>query len=268
MDFPSQSVSFDPDAFNELLNFQGVRFVHYKALRCPVGMTDVDDNNRPHEDHAGCSNGFIYYKSGIVTASLMGNSNNQNSSDMGLIENSSIVATFPQFYDESETKISLAPFDRLFLNEEEKENRILVPTWHLQLAHQSKVDKLYFPCENVEILVDSRGNEYKQDVDFCIENGCIKWGDRWPGYQLDVGRGTLYTVRYQYRPYFYVSRLMHEIRVAQIDSYDGRKLVRMPQQALLNREYTFSNESADSKAKDANSLRQTPSPEDGWGSPR
>lgn len=270
IDLPSAQVSFDPDAFNEFLNVQGVRLVHHKALRCPVGMTDVDDNRRPHEDHSGCSNGYIYYKAGIVTAGMQGNGNQQVSNDVGFIENSFITASFPQYYDGTTEQVTIAPYDRFFLHEEEEDSRILVPTWHLQIAHQSRLDKLYYPAVKVEKLVDFRGTEYHEGKDFCIENGLVKWlTENWPGYQPDVKRGAIYSIRYHYRPYWYCARLLHEIRVAQVESLAGRALMRMPQQILLAREYTFTNEEADSKAPDSNSLRQTPSPIDGgWGGPR
>lgn len=264
MELPSQAVSFDSDAFNEFLNVQGIRLVHYKALRCPVGMTDVDDNNRPLHDHSGCSNGFIYYKAGIVTAGMSGNSNSQNSHDIGLIESSHITATFPQFYDQTEDQVIIAPFDRFFLDEQEQDAKVVVPTWHLQTTNQSRIDKLLFPAVSVEKLIDYRGVEYKEGQDFCIKNGQIHWdGSNWPGWQLDVKRGAIYSIRYSYRPHWYCTRLLHEIRVAQIDTMEGRVLTRMPMQIQLAREYCFANEQNDKDAKDSNSLRQTPPPKDG-----
>lgn len=271
IDLPSSQVSFDPDAFNEFLNVQGVRLVHYKAMRCPVGMTDVDDNRRPHDDHEGCSNGFIYFKAGIVTAGIGGNGNEQISHDLGLLENSTFVATFPQHYDGTVEPIAIAKFDRFYLDESEPEAKILVPTWHLQTTHGSRSDKLYYPAESVEKLVDYRGIEYVEHQDFCLEKGNIKWnGSKWPGYQLDVKRGAIYSVRYHYRPYWYCARMLHEIRVAQVETFEGRVLKRLPQQCLLAREYTFTNQQRDSEAKDAaTTLRQTPEPNDGgWGGPR
>lgn len=266
MDLPSQSISFDSEAFNEFLNTQGVRLVHHKALRCPVGMTDVDDNRQPHADHEGCSNGFIYYKAGIVTGAMQGNSNSQSSGDLGFTESTYITVSFPQYYDGTTDKISMAPFDRFYLDESEPEARITVPTWHLVTAHQSRMDKLYYPAVSVEKLVDFRGIEYKEGQDFCIHDGQIKWLGNWPGYQLDVGRGAIYSIRYSYRPHWYLTRLLHEVRVAQIDTLDGRVLMRMPQQALLCREFVHTNSST---SENADSSRQAPEPtEGGWGSPK
>ncbi len=266
---PSQTVSFDPNAFNELIQSQGVRLVHYKALRCPVGMVDIDDNRRPHEDHAGCSNGFIYYKAGVVTAFMQGIGNSQQSHDVGLLESSSSATTFPQFYEESEEQVIVAPFDRFFLQEENEEDQQVVETWHLVVAHQSGIDRLHYPAQKVTKLIDSRLEEYEQCKDFELKNGNIQWtGSRRPGYQPEIDKGTVYSVRYLYRPYWYCSRLMHDLRFSQIETEAGRQLQRMPQQALLSREYTFTNESNDSQARDADSLRQTPGPKDGGFGPR
>ena len=264
MELPSQAVSFDSNAFSEFLNLHGVRLIHHKALRCPVGMTDTDDNQRPHTDHSGCSNGFIYYKAGVVTAAIQGNSNSQNTHDIGLIESSHVTATFPNYYDGTTDQVVIAPFDRFYMDEQEQDTKIVVPTWHLQTTNQSRIDKLYYPVVSVEKLIDYRGEEYREGHDFCIENGQISWnGGRWPGYQLDVKRGSIYSVRYFYRPYFYCTRLLHEIRVAQVDTMEGRVLARMPVQCQLAREYCYTNEQNDSQAKDSNSLRQTPPPKDG-----
>ena len=268
MNLPDGTVSFDPEAFNRFLNDQGIRLVHYKALRCPVGMTDVDDNRRPHEDHAGCSNGFIYYKAGIVTAGMSGNGNKTNSSEMGFMEQSYITVTFPQYYDDHPEKhVTIAMFDRFFLDEQEHDARVNVETWHLQTAHQTGLDKLNYPATCVEKLVDFRNEEYKEGVDFVLENGQIKWiSQHRPGYQMDSGRGAIYSIRYYYRPYWYCAQLLHEIRVAQVETMTGRILERMPQQILLAREHTFTNESVDRSAVDSNSARQTQVPKDGgWG---
>lgn len=269
-EFANASVSFDPEAFNDFLRNQGIRLVHYKALRCCIGCTDVDDNRRPHEDHAGCSNGFIYYKAGIVTAAMQGNTNSQNSNDMGLMESSYITVSFPQFYDDGSGPVTMAPFDRFFLDEENPETRIVVPTWHLQVANQTRRDRLYYPAVDVEKLVDMRGEEYEQGVDFCIEDGQVVWNsNRWPGYQIDVGRGAVYSIRYTYRPHWYCVRMLHEIRIAQVESLNGRIIQRLPQQALLAREHVFTNEMQDKNASNADSLRQSPEPESGgWGSSR
>ena len=49
----------------------------------------------------------------------------------------------------------------------------------------------------------------------------------------------VYSIRFNYRHYWYVQRLMHQIRVAQVQTEEGRVVQRFPQQFSLMREYVF-----------------------------
>lgn len=269
-------VSFDAEAFDAAIRSHGVQLVHYVALRCPVGMTDLDDNRRPHEDHAGCSNGFIYFKAGCVRALMIGNQNKQDLRDIGFVDGASATSSFPRTYDDSDKQFYVAPFDRFYLNEES----ITVPTWQLARANESGTERLAFPAVCVDQLVDNRGDLYKENEDFQVKDGQIQWipGGKRPMDDLETGRGAVISVRYRYRPFWYCARLLHEIRVAQVESAldSTRTLIRMPQQALLNREFLFLNESHDDQARrdpkrpgsGPDSPRQTPEPEDGGFGPR
>lgn len=274
-ELPSVAVDFDVEAFDELIRTQGVRLIHFKALRCPVGMTELGDNRRPHEDHAGCSNGFLYKKAGIITASLLGNGNDPQLRDVGFVDGASFTSTFPLNYDDAclpPKAFYVAPFDRFYLDEEE----ITVPTWQLVRANESGLDRLAFPAVVVEVLVDNTGDSYEQCVDFDIANGQIAWREgRRPPIDLSTGAGVIFSIRYRYRPFWYVGRLLHEIRISQRGNpmTGERKLVRMQQQVLLNREFLFLNEANDDLAKDPRnpektSPRQQQAPEDGGFGPR
>jgi hypothetical protein len=262
-ELPSQSVSFDVEAFNENVRAQGVKLLHYKAMRCPVGMiTAGDDNRRPHEDHAGCSNGFLYHEAGTITAMFTANSNSMRMNDVGYTDGSSVSVTFPSTYDNQETPFYVAPFDRFYL----AESNIAVPTWQTFQCHQSGMDRTRFPIEEVEYLMDSFGRTYQYGTDFDVSNGQIKWltANR-PGIDMDTGKGIICSVRYLYRPFWYCARMLHEVRIHQTE--EG--LFRMPQSAVLNREYLYLNEEQDDTVKEADSLRQMPAPDDGgWGSSR
>jgi hypothetical protein len=275
MDLREVQVAFDAEAFDAAVRSHGVQLVHYIALRCPVGMTDLDDNRRPHDDHAGCSNGFLYTKAGCIKSLLIGNQNKQDLRDIGFVDGASFQATFPRTYEDG-CDFYLAPFDRFYLNEES----ITVPTWQLIRCNESGTERLAFPAVKVESFVDNRGDSYKEGEDFSLSNGQLSWlpNGRRPISDLETGRGAICSIRYRYRPFWYCARLLHEIRVAQVESpiNDDRKLVRMPQQALLNREFLFLNESHDDEARrnpklpgsGPDSPRQTPEPEDGGFGPR
>ena len=279
-DIPDFAISFDVEAFDTAIRSQGVRLIHYKAMRCPVGMTDIGDNRRPHEDHSGCSNGFLYKKAGTVTGLLIGNGNDPQLRDIGFVDGASFTSTFPRHYDdacEPAKPFYMAPFDRFYLDEE----AVTVPTWQLIRCNEAGLDKLAFPAVEVEELVDNRGDSYEECKDFEIKDGQIMWlaSGRRPTPDLETGRGAICSIRYRYRPFWYVARLLHEIRITQVDNpmTNERKLVRMQQQCLLNREFLFLNESNDDLAKDPRNpggntgtpaSRQAQAPEDGGFGPR
>lgn len=252
-EIPDYDISFDAEAFDQAVVTSGVRLVHYRALPCPIGMTDVNDNRRSHEDHSGCSGGFIYKKCGTVTALFTSNSKNKRSEDAGFIDNATVQITTPRHYDDpAEKPFLVAPFDRFYLDEE----ALVVPMWERYLHSSTGYDRLKFPVVNVEDLYDNRGREYQQNVDFTVENGQIVWKGNTPGDQLEIGgnfngtgerdRGAVCSVRYSYRPYWYVGALMHELRVAQIQGEgEERTLTRMPQAFLLHREYVSLNQQAE-----------------------
>ena len=58
--FDYKVVEFDPEEFDVAIRGAGVGFVHYRAMKCPVGIVDRDDSRRPHEDHSGCFNRVFF----------------------------------------------------------------------------------------------------------------------------------------------------------------------------------------------------------------
>jgi hypothetical protein len=267
MQFPSQAVSFDPNAFDEAIQNHGVEMVHFIAMRCPVGMTDPDDiMRRPHEHHEGCSNGFVYTRAGVVTCLFLGNTKDSQYQDYGRLDGSTVSATFQRHYDDKPDKpIKMCQYDRLFLKEEVG----TVEDWHTFAASLTGVNRLQFPAVEVELLMDANGKRYTPGLDFSVREGNIHWVNGGPGIDPKTGKGVVCSVRYSYRPFWYVARMEHEVRVAQVeDDYGDRAVERMPQQARLQRERWFEKEERDAEAKNPNSPRQKPGPADGSFGPR
>jgi hypothetical protein len=268
MVFPSQAVSFDPEAFDELIRNQGVQMIHYAGLRCPVGMTDPDDvMRRTHDHHADCSNGFLYTKAGLVTVSFMGNSASVNFKEYGRDDGSTVQVVLPRTYDDKpEKSIEMCEFDRLYPTDE----AINVTNWHTFACHVSGVDRLQFPAIEVEILIDANNKRYTPGVDFVVRGGQIHWVDGvGPGIDPKTGKGVVCSIRYSYRPFWYVEKMLHEVRLAQIeDDFGNRSVQRMHQAALLVRERWFEKEQRDADAPTPNSPRQKPEPASGGFGPR
>lgn len=241
MEFSDQATSFDPEAFDELIHYQGVTLVHYSALPCPVGMIDPDDIRKPHEDHSDCSNGFLYSCEGEITCSFLGGNKDTRNYDLGRLDDSNVQVTFPRYYDKSERPVSACPFDRIYL----KDEAITVPTWERFSTKPGKlINKLRYPAVCVQYLMDATGKKYTQGIDFTVVGGKIQWNQAsLPGYDPVTQKGTVCAVRYTYRPYYYIQRMPHEVRVAQTEDGDGnRQVMRFPQMAILVREHFFENE--------------------------
>ena len=258
-DIPFQSVSFDSEAFDALLRSQGVPLIHFEAMPCPVGLVDIGDNRRPHEDHENCSNGMVYERVGQVTVSFIGNPKNSRIEDAGIIDGSTVTVTLPRSYDDNPDKqVSVLPYDRVYLSDD----TIVVPHWQRFRAHETGRERLQFPAHSVVRVKDSNGKSY-DNGDFTVDKkGQIVWGE-----SGGPPPGTICSVRYNYRPYWYVSRLLHEIRVTQSENMVGdRTVVRMPQNVVLAREFIFQNEQQNDLSPE--SPRKMPASEDGGFGPR
>jgi hypothetical protein len=222
-------------------------------MKCPIGMVDADDERHPHGEHGECSNGFLYKLVAPITCAVSNNSDNPQVLDIGIVNQANIMVTPPRTYDVLSAggepfECLLLPYDRMYLAEE----TIIVGNWQLFEACGGPTDKLDYPLVRVEQLVDSQGRDLVQGQDFTIDNGLLRWleGGRQPVSNPEAGTGGICSIRYCYRPYWYVKDLPHEIRVTQLeDPATGiRHTVRMPQQALLQREYVFENQ--DNKGED------------------
>lgn len=267
-ELPSVDITFDLEAFNEAIRSQGVKLVHYRATRCPVGMTDIGDNRRPHPHHEDCFNGFIYDKVGCITALMTSNNKKRSLEDVGFVDFSSVQSTFPQTYDNSEDKFIVAPFDRFYLDEESAN----VVMWQLFQHHETGIDRLKYPVACVQgPIIDNRGERFVENDDFTVANGQIKWGSNRPAAQVDVGpgmgngfgtdRGAVCSVRYTYRPYWYVGSIPHELRFGQVQEGFERKAVRAPQMCVLHREYVAQNTEQESAvATTSEELRKVMAP--------
>lgn len=252
MQFPEASNAFDVDAFSRLIHSHGVEMVHWRAIVNPVGMIDKYDSRRPNQDQSNSSNGFLYTKAGTLTALLSSNSKDAKAFNGGIIDAGTAQITVPTTYDRvppgQVQDVYLAPYDRFFL----KENAILVTKTDEVNTHESGTDRLKFPAVKVLDLIDSNNVSFQEGVDFNIDNGMIVWCNRTVG--------PVFSVRYLHQPFWYVDHLSHEIRVAQQEDELGNvSMVRLPQAAIVKREYLFRNES---KTPDDNNLRKTVAPPD------
>jgi hypothetical protein len=235
------SVAFDLQAFEDNIKAHGLQFIHYRATRDPVGLIDRDDTRRPNPSDAKSSNGFHYTKAGIITALCLGNTKETKASDAGLVDSSMAQFTPLSTYEDSGKRVFLSTYDKVYLQEES----VLVSRTELIEAQVTRIDRPKFPVIEVLDCIDANCKQYYQRADFEITtSGLIKWGDRNPGSDPESGKGIIFSIRYVYRPYWYVQRLVHEIRMIQQENFatGERKVVQAPQSAIIVREHFFESE--------------------------
>jgi hypothetical protein len=262
-------------AFNDDIRNSGVAFVHYACLPCPVGRISKNDTlNKPHEDHSGCQNGHIYYKVGIVTALFTGNTKSPRYTEGETIQGSSAQMTTPTHYDDQPDRpVIVSVWDRFQFCEPPFQ------VMHFEQIDHSETgnDRLKFPAVKVEALIDNRGVSYQHGKDYCIDQfGDLNWvkgpGAASPGIDPDTGFGRLYSIRYLYNPFYYVSNLGHETRVLPVMGPNGKKQVHQaPRQFTVERENTYrmaDNNPETPKATKEAVTRQVRAPSSGGFSPK
>jgi hypothetical protein len=255
---PNEVVGMDLEAFDNVVRGKGVPCIHHRAMKCPVGMIDQDDIRKPHADHIGCSNGMLYTPIGRVTVTMTSNSTELRNLDMGFYDGSSCLATFPRFYDSDPNKrVIIRPYDRIYFEQEED---MFVGTWEVTARRlDGRDDQMEFPIVQVENLVDSSGTKYKQGIDFDLSGGNIKWRDN-KGPEL----GTVYSVWFLHVPFYYVDRLIHEIRLFPTRNFvdpSQLKMTRLGSGAVLQREYVYRTQHPDNQVAVKNQGRQKHSPD-------
>lgn len=268
---PNESLNFDVDAFDTLIRSHGVTVEVYSAMVCCI---DTDDPNDGHTHmHPQCQNGFLYRKEGETLMSFGGNVTAPEMTEYGTQDNSYVMASFPLFYDCPENKpVILGQYYRIYI----KDCPVAVTNNEKIEHHQSGLDRLSYPVLEVLRATDNHGKEYVCGEDFEITpEGLIKWFEnRSPGYNTQLGRGNVISFLYLYRPFYYVSRLPHEIRVSRVDNVmtGDTKLVRMQSAVALQREWCFEQEPAspdDAKTgRIRNTMRQGAVPRSGSFGPR
>ena len=261
--FPAGAVAFDPDKIDLTIQSHGTRFLHYTAMFNPIGLIDENDSRRPDTEVDLSINGMTYIKAGYFRAIISGNSKEIRAMEGGLLNSARAQITPQRFYEGERAepeRVYLAPYDRLFLDNES----ILVVRHELATAHETGLDRLRFPVVQVKALVDSNNTQYGPS-DYQIEEGCIRWVGKRPGINPNTGKGLVYSIRYLYRPYWFVDHLVHDLRLALHESLSSKTTISMQQCAIVNREYVYHSRQKDPERQDQMSIN---APADGGFSPR
>ena len=246
--------SFDLGKQDTFVQSLGIDFTHFKAMPSPIGLKDRGEYRREDGVDVVSSNGMLYYCSGVFTATMTDNTRDQKRIEQGLLDPSQSRLVMPRFYQNNgnndpvsnPTRIYLSVGDRLYLTDKTADVR--VPNYQ-QMTYEQDVDNItMFPIWEMDKncpVIDSQGTEYSLGRDFCITaGGNIRWtsGARNPGVDPDTGKGRVYSIRYLYRAFWYVVSLPKEVRVTNVTEGGVRRPERMPEHAIIVREYIFHNQ--------------------------
>lgn len=239
--FSQDEVHFDANAFDNFIEDHGTLFKHYKAIPCTGGDIDKGSMRSTHLDHT-CSNGFYYKEGRCFLGVFDNNQTKKHYKAEGIIDSSMTTLHVPRYY----IGTSREPCDHIFFYQDDRlelaDETIVVPKWEKLECSPTGIDRPMFPISRVEYVVDSFGNEYLQGVDFNILNGNIQWlTDHRPQFNQAQGTGGIYSIRYLYRPAWYIAVVLHEIRLVNtFDPATGEKRqIRYPQLLFLQREIYF-----------------------------
>ncbi|HBI01516.1 MAG TPA: hypothetical protein DDY18_07815 [Flavobacterium sp.] len=254
-------IKFNLESQEQFGKDKGVVFEHFAAIPSTVGKIDRGDLRRPEALDTIAENGYIYTKVGEFVGTIIGNSKKHNHSEGGIMDTSEARLVLPKFYNEDcggGKEIALLPGDRIY----PKKIEVRVPNYQEVEYRPKASDTLQFPAKCVQILRDSNNVQYNEGVDFIVNSdGDIQWidGKRNPGIDPSTGKGRLYGVRYMYVAFWYVQRLINEVRIT--NTSDANAPARLPYHAIIQREYVYHNKPRGDK-KETNVKTETPRTQD------
>jgi len=261
---PYVQESFDLDRLDNFVKGLGVQYLHYKSMPSPIGKNDRGDYRRSDGVDTITSNGMIYIFGGKFTATMTDNSRERMRGAAGTLDPSESKLVMPRFYDTPEggdpcktgDRIYLLPGDRIYVANPKVDD-------HVVNAHEIDYvpdvpNEAMFPIVTMEYILDSQNIPYVAGVDFSITtDGKIQWidGGKNPGIDPATGKGRIYSVRYRYRAYWYITQLPKEVRITgSTDECGDSAPTRAAYHAIAQREYIYHNQN---KGANTNQLKPT-----------
>ena len=245
--------SFDLDRLDNFVTGLGVEYYHYKSIPSPIGQNDRGDYRRNDGVDTITSNGMIYKCVGKFTATMTDNSRERKQGGSGVLDPSESKLVMPRFYNKNGLadgdRIYMSIGDRIYVSDPQADVLVSNPQ---KMDYEPGIDNTpMFPIVQLELpIVDSRNIEYIENVDYCItSNGDIRWipTGKNPGIDPNTGKGRVYSIRYLYRAYWYITTLLKEVRVTNVTTDGVRAPERMPYHCIAVREYIFHNQNRGDK---------------------
>lgn len=233
---PSQRVDLDPAKFDRLLKQKNVRIKVYRTMYCP-NVKSIDGAEHNIDCDMCMGSGYIDLKPICTDALLQNQLSEQEQMPEGRHDGNSVFMTFPRGIElQYFTLVELLDFTDIFFQRISRS--------------EGNVDRLKYNCKRVNVLLDQDGIEYRQGIDFRLnEIGDIKWSS---------GKGpapeVIYSVHYEYPPRF---RAVHAMKVNRFSQFkvEGKvQHVKFPEQWMLTKEFLVLRRDKDGNELQPNSI--------------
>lgn len=248
---PWDQVQSDALAWNHFIAGLGLKMQHWAYMPYVIGASEAGSLRHydgkdvpvvPSRNWLYDNNGLYQYQ-GDVYVIFSSNSKSLSMMPAGYYPNSMAFVTINRHYINSDRIVALSEFDKLVPIVEEDPLEYASVNWEKVQHNPTGYDRLMFKAVKVDALIDAAGIEYRQGLDFVLEDGFIKWlsSGRRPGFDNLSGLGAVYAIRYRYIPSFYIKYAAHELRShATIDPETGAsKPVRGPMAAAIQIDWVF-----------------------------
>ncbi len=213
----------------------------------PIGLKDRGDYRRDGLDVL-TSNGMLYVCAGIFTGCETDNTTDKKRTEGGIIDPSVSRLILPRFYNSTKitstavtgapvddgNRIYMAPGDRVYVSDPAA--NVLVSNYQ-KMTYEEGHNVPLFPIVQMEVPIS-----YVQGLDFNVSSeGAICWlsGGKNPGFDPETGKGRVYSIRYLYKAFHYVTSIPKEVRMANITESGVRKPERLAYYVVLQREYIY-----------------------------
>ncbi len=223
------------EAWEQLLQNRGIKFIHKIAVPCP-NMNGLESNSHEPDCQICDTSGILYYASKEIVGSFGSNSLEKNFERQGVWEFGTALCTFPTEYADG-TQADFNTFDQL----EIQDFTVRVHQLKEYEPREDNQQALRYPIQKIDYLasvIDNVLTPYALDEDYTVVDGKIQWerGSE-PAYSRITSRGEVYVVSYFAKPVYKVVQPLRELRVSQ-QMVNGVKVAkRLPQHILVKRDF-------------------------------
>lgn len=248
----STKVSFVPGDFKNLIANHGVRARVFRTMLCPR-VRSVD--GREHDINCPLCRGAQFIdryplETKCVVSTQAENKMTEGPAREGFIDGNTAYATFDLGVDlQYFTLVELMDFYDGF------QQRIR--------RQEGDLDVLRYTARQINVLVDYEGRDYKEGLDFKVSpDGNVLWcsGDS----ASRPARGTVYSIHYDSPIRFRATRAVHVNRFASVREGSVDRMVQMPVQWEVTRDFLVSRKDLDGNERPDNVLREPRDLDDGY----